>query len=203
MTIPNLLTFLRLALTPVAAVLAYSSGSAGRACALGIFLLAMATDVADGIVAKLPGQSSRLGLYLDPVTDKIIVLTMFFVLADLELLPLWMGMLMMARELVVDGFRSAAATSGEVVGSNVMGKTKGVLQTVCIGLGLALRTLSVDPPQAWLWVTVCTGLTLVVVWIFAGIFLWKNRALVRQAAKHAKLGERLHGGPHTSAIDPR
>jgi len=181
MTIPNLLTLLRLALTPVAAVLAYSSGGAGRAFALGIFLFAMATDVTDGIIAKLPGQSSRLGLYLDPVTDKIIVLTMFFVLADLKLLPLWMAALMLARELIVDGLRSAAATSGQVVGSNVMGKTKGVLQTVCIGLGLALRTLAVDPASAWLWVTTCTGLTLLLVWIFAAIFVWQNLALIRQA----------------------
>jgi CDP-diacylglycerol--glycerol-3-phosphate 3-phosphatidyltransferase len=182
MTVPNLLTFVRLALAPVAAVLAYSSAGAGRACALGIFLFAMATDVVDGLIAKLPGQSSRLGLYLDPVTDKIIVLTMFFVLADLELLPLWMAVLMLARELVVDGLRSAAATSGQVVGSNIMGKTKGILQTVCIGLGLALRTLWVDPPLAWLWVTACTGLTLLVVWIFAAIFVWQNRALIREAA---------------------
>jgi CDP-diacylglycerol--glycerol-3-phosphate 3-phosphatidyltransferase len=181
MTIPNLLTLLRLALTPVAAVLAYSAGVTGRAVALGVFLFAMTTDVVDGIIAKLPGQSSRLGLYLDPVTDKIIVLTMFFVLADLGLLPLWMAFLMMARELLVDGLRSAAATSGQVVGSNVMGKTKGVLQTICIGLGLALRTLAVDPASAWLWVTACTGVTLLLVWTFAAIFVWQNRALIREA----------------------
>jgi CDP-diacylglycerol--glycerol-3-phosphate 3-phosphatidyltransferase len=182
MTIPNLLTLLRLALTPVAAVLAYSSGITGRAFALGVFLVAMATDVVDGIVAKLPGQSSRLGLYLDPVTDKIIVLTMFFVLADLKLLPLWMALLMMARELVVDGLRSAAATSGQVVGSNVMGKTKGVLQTICISLGLGINSFAAAPsPAAKSWVAACTGVTLVIVWIFAGIFVWWNRALLSQA----------------------
>ena len=83
MTIPNLLTVARLLLTPVIAVLAYSPDAAGRAWALGVFLAAMATDVIDGLVARLPGQRSRLGLYLDPVVDKVVLLTMFFVLADL------------------------------------------------------------------------------------------------------------------------
>ncbi len=69
LTAPNLLTFLRLALTPVVAVLAYSPGTRGRTWALGFFLFAMATDVVDGIIAKRPGQASLLGLYLDPVTD--------------------------------------------------------------------------------------------------------------------------------------
>lgn len=182
MTIPNLLTLLRLGFTPGVALLAYSSGTHGRAWALGLFVLAMLTDVADGILAKLLGQSSRLGLYLDTVTDKIIVLTMFFVLVDLGLLPLWIAILMMARELIVEGLRSAAATSGEIVGANVMGKTKGVLQTVCIGVGLAARTLRLDPRVAWASVTACTGLTLLLVWVFAGIFIWQNRALIKQAA---------------------
>jgi CDP-diacylglycerol--glycerol-3-phosphate 3-phosphatidyltransferase len=181
MTVPNLLTFLRIALTPVAAALAYSPGGTGRTSALGVFLLAMATDVADGLIARLPGQSSRLGLYLDPVADKFIVLTMFFVLADLDLLPLWMAMLMLARELLVDGLRSAAATSGKVVGANVMGKTKGVLQTVCIGLALGMRALAAGDQATRFWTTLCTALTLAVIWVFAGVFVWQNRAVLRQA----------------------
>jgi CDP-diacylglycerol--glycerol-3-phosphate 3-phosphatidyltransferase len=179
-TIPNLLTLLRLALTPVVAGLAYSHGAAGRWAALGVFVLAMLTDVADGLIARLPGQSSRLGLYLDPVVDKVILLTMFFVLADLGLVPLWMALLMMARELVVDGVRSAAASAGEVVGANLMGKTKAVLQTACISLGLGLHALQIAPSPARLWTTVATGVTLLAAWTFAGIFLWWNRKLLRQ-----------------------
>ncbi len=55
---------------------------------------------------------------------------MFFVLADLGLMPLWIALLMMAREFVVDGLRAAAATQGKVVGANVMGKTKAVLHVL-------------------------------------------------------------------------
>jgi CDP-diacylglycerol--glycerol-3-phosphate 3-phosphatidyltransferase len=174
-TTANLLTLLRLALTPVVAILAYCPGAAARAAALGVFLFAMATDVADGIIARRPGQQSRLGLYLDPVVDKVILLTMFFVLADLRLLPLWMALLMMARELVVDGVRCAAAVGGRVIGANVMGKTKALLQTATIGLALGLRALSVDDARAAVWVTACTGVTLLLAWVFAAVFVWKNR----------------------------
>jgi len=176
-TLPNLLTLLRLALTPAVAALAYSPGTSARAWALGLFLLAMATDVADGLLARLPGQQSRLGLYLDPVVDKVVLLTMFFVLADLRMMPLWMALLMMAREFVVDGLRGAAATQGKVIGANVMGKTKAVLQTACIALGLGLRVLAVEPSTARSWVTACTAFTLLLAWVFAGIFLFHNKAV--------------------------
>jgi CDP-diacylglycerol--glycerol-3-phosphate 3-phosphatidyltransferase len=184
LTLPNLLTFLRLLLTPVVAVLAYSPGATGRSWALGLFLLAMATDVADGIIASRFKQGSRLGLYLDPVVDKVILLTMFFVLADLGLLPLWMALVMMAREFLVDGLRSTAATSGRIIGANLMGKTKAALQTASIGLGLLLRALAIEDSMAWVWVTALTGLTLLLAWIFAGVFVYWNRALFRQAQPH-------------------
>jgi len=181
MTVPNLLTLLRLALTPVVAVLACSPHTSARACALVIFLFAMATDVADGIIAKLPGQSSRLGLYLDPVVDKVLLLTMFFVFVHVDLIPLWMAALMMAREFVVGGLRSAAATGGQIVGANIMGKTKAVLQTACIALGLGLRVIphSIEPSTARHLTTAATGLTLLLAWIFAAVFVWRNRALLK------------------------
>lgn len=176
-TLPNLLTFLRLLLTPVVAALAYSAGVAGRWWALGLFLLAMATDVADGLIAARCHQRSRLGLYLDPVVDKVILLTMFFVLADLGLAPLWMAALMMARELLVDGLRSTAAATGRVIGANWMGKTKAAMQTATIGLALLLRAGPVQHSTAQWWTTLLTGATLLAAWVFAGVFVWRNRAL--------------------------
>ncbi len=181
MTIPNLLTLLRLALLPVMAVLAYSADGSGRAWALGVFLFAMATDVADGMIARrVEGQRSRVGLYLDPVVDKAVLLTMLFVFADLGLLPLWMAILFMVREFVTSGLRSAAATSGQVVGANLMGKTKAFMQAVCIGLGLGARAFAVEHSAAKLWVTAFAGFTLFLALIFAAVFLWRNRSILRQ-----------------------
>lgn len=182
MTIPNLLTFVRLGATPAVAVLAYSEGASGRAWAFGVFLFAMATDIADGVIARRPGQSSFLGLYLDPVADKVLLLTMFFVLADLDVLPLWMAALMMARDLLVGGLRSAAASRGRVVGANLMGKTKAFLQTACVGLGLGVRAFPVEEALGRRLVWGLTGFTLLLAWVFAGVFLWWNRSLLRRAA---------------------
>jgi len=180
-TVPNLLTLLRLALLPVVAVLAYSPDSSGRAWAFGVFLFAMATDVADGMIARrVEGQRSRVGLFLDPVVDKAVLITMLFVLADLRLLPLWMAILFMVREFVTSGLRSAAATSGQVVGANLMGKTKAFLQALCIGLGLGARAFAVEQSAAKLWVTALAGFTLLLALIFAMVFIWRNRSLLWQ-----------------------
>jgi CDP-diacylglycerol--glycerol-3-phosphate 3-phosphatidyltransferase len=178
LTIPNALTVARLLLLPAIAALAYRPDTAGRLWALGLFLTAMATDVIDGLVAKLPGQRSRLGLCLDPVVDKVVLLSLFFVLADLGLVPLWMALGMMAREFLVDGVRCAAALSGKVLGANWMGKTKAVLQTGSIALGLGLWAWAIEPAAASAWTTTVTGVTLVVAWVFAGVFLIWNRALL-------------------------
>ena len=59
LTVPNLLTLVRLALTPLVAALAYSTTATGRIWALGLFLFAMLTDVVDGWIARLPGQRSH------------------------------------------------------------------------------------------------------------------------------------------------
>ena len=108
MTIPNLLTLLRLVLTPLIAVLACSSTTSGRAWALGVFLFAMATDTADGIIAKRTGQSSLLGLYLDPVVDKIFLVAVYVPLADLGVVPLGLVIVLFVRELAVTPLRSIA-----------------------------------------------------------------------------------------------
>ncbi len=93
-----------------------------------------------------------------------------------------MAALMMARELLVAGLRSAAASRGKVVGANWMGKTKAVLQTACVGTGLGMRTFFAEDSLSTLVTTGVTGLTLLLAWAFAGVFLWWNRALFRRPA---------------------
>ncbi|MDA0323181.1 MAG: CDP-diacylglycerol--glycerol-3-phosphate 3-phosphatidyltransferase [Verrucomicrobia bacterium] len=177
MTIPNNLTLARLLLTPAIAILAYSPRAAHQLAALIVFLAAMLTDVLDGYIARKFNQRSLLGLYLDTVTDKIIVLAMFFVLADLGRLPFWVALLMMAREIVVDGVRAAGAVQGKVVGANWMGKSKTFLQTICIALGLALPLTTMAPGTIRIWVGGFAIFTLSLAWAFAAVFLALNRSL--------------------------
>jgi CDP-diacylglycerol--glycerol-3-phosphate 3-phosphatidyltransferase len=176
MTIPNVLTFSRLLLTPVIIYLAYFPDVLARWTALVLFVLAGLSDCLDGLLARKLKQISPLGTFLDPVVDKIVLLSLFFVLSDLHLVPLWISLLMLTRELLVDGVRSAGAMTGRLVGANFMGKTKATLQSICIGIGLGMWALTWPQETIRLWLTWIAGFTLLAAWVFAFVFLWWQRA---------------------------
>jgi CDP-diacylglycerol--glycerol-3-phosphate 3-phosphatidyltransferase len=102
---------------------------------------------------------------------------MFFVLAHLGRLAFWVALLMMAREIIVDGVRAAGAVQGKVVGANVMGKTKTFLQTVCIATGLGLPAIGMPADAVQMWVGGLAMFTLALAWVFAVVFLVLNRSL--------------------------
>ena len=180
----NLLTFSRLAATPFVVWLMYADTPAARYGALGLFIAAMLTDVFDGPLARRTGRTT-LGNYLDPIADKTLILCVFLCLGERGILPLWMGLVLLARELIVSGVRDVAAAQGKVVGANWMGKTKTFLQVVTVSAGLVLlaRLAGEAGPSAvsstWHHIVWGLGLlTVVVSAVFAGIFLHWNRRLI-------------------------
>ncbi len=178
MTIPNLLTLIRLMATPGVVALIYWTSEPAAWGAFILFILAMVTDGLDGVLARRLNQVTPLGTFLDPVVDKVILLSLFIVLADLRIIPVWMALLMLARELVVDGVRQAGALQRQLVGANFMGKTKAWMQSLCVGIALAMRCLKFSPDIVQFWVTLVTGLTLLVAWTFAFVFLYWNRSIL-------------------------
>lgn len=177
MTLPNGLTFLRLLSLP--AILALAAAGHGAAAA-AVFLAGMLTDVVDGWLARRLNQSSLLGVYLDPLVDKIVILSLLYDLAHRGLLPAAVAHLFLARELLHSGVRDVAAQQGRVVGANWMGKTKAALQTVLVAAGLLLPGLTgfaagglARPARiayvAFAWVT------LAVSGVFFGVFAYRNR----------------------------
>jgi CDP-diacylglycerol--glycerol-3-phosphate 3-phosphatidyltransferase len=100
-TIPNAIGFMRLALIPLFLALALSSESGTDALPLVIFAVIGWTDYLDGISARLPGQYSRLGTLLDPLVDRLLILSGVVVCWHFELLPRWGLALLAARELFV------------------------------------------------------------------------------------------------------
>ena len=101
-TIPNGITLLRLALTPFF-VLAVISGD--HVLALGIFVAAGISDIIDGLVARLLGMRSRLGTYLDPIADKLLLVTAYVVLTlpihDSVTIPLWLTVMALSRDFLI------------------------------------------------------------------------------------------------------
>jgi CDP-diacylglycerol--glycerol-3-phosphate 3-phosphatidyltransferase len=100
-TIPNAIGYLRLALIPVFLVIALSSGDGQSALAVTIFAVVAWSDYFDGIAARVTGQYSRLGALLDPLVDRLLVLSGAVVCWRFELLPRWALAVLAARELAM------------------------------------------------------------------------------------------------------
>jgi len=132
MKIPNILTLIRFLLIPLVALMLYSNDANLVLISIGVFIFAIFTDWADGYVARNFNLKSKFGTFFDPIVDKILILTMFFVFSDLKLIPLWMILLILFREFLVTGIRQVCSTSTKIVGANWMGKTKFSLQALAI-----------------------------------------------------------------------
>ncbi len=98
MNLPNLLTAIRIALVPVFATLLLSGRIGWALC---VFLLAGITDVIDGYVARVYHLETRLGAILDPLADKVLLITAYLLLAALTRVPLWLTVAVVARDLVL------------------------------------------------------------------------------------------------------
>lgn len=98
MTIPNFITIFRLLLVP-AVVLSLLSGDVGWALAL--FVVAGLSDAADGFIARTFDQRSELGAYLDPIADKLLLVSVFVVLGFMGELPLWLVVAVVSRDALI------------------------------------------------------------------------------------------------------
>jgi len=179
LTVPNLLTLLRLAALPVVIVLSRSEFVAASAV---VFVVAMLTDGLDGVLAKRLNQRSLFGLYLDPVVDKIVLLSLFYHLAFMDVLVPAVAHLFLARELLLNGVRSVAASQGTVIGANWMGKTKASLQTLLIAWGLLMPVIvgSSDTGKGLeVAFDASAYAVLAISWCFLSAFIYRNRHLLR------------------------
>lgn len=130
--IANLLSLSRIALTPPIILFLLSTWQEGYFVAGTLFLFAMGTDVADGYLARRGKGASSLGVFLDLIADKILVLAILVVLVQLSLIPNWMAMVIIAREAVVMALRWGAANKGKVIPAAAWGKGKTLVTSIGI-----------------------------------------------------------------------
>jgi cardiolipin synthase len=121
-TIPNAVSFARIALIPVFLVLALSSGDGRIAIATIFFVVVAWGDYLDGILARVTGQYSRLGSLLDPLTDRLLVLSGAVVAWRFELLPRWALAVLGARELLMVVLSQLALRRGLDLKVNMLGR---------------------------------------------------------------------------------
>lgn len=164
-TVPNLLTGLRILLIPVLVVLLLQPGRMASLLAAGTFFLAAWSDFLDGYLARRHGLITPLGKMLDPLADKLIVVSALIMLAAIDRqpsVPAWLVVLVVGRELTVTGLRAIAVGEGYVLGAEELGKYKTIFQVFALhGLILHYPFLAVDWHSAgmyFLWISLVVGL---------------------------------------------
>ena len=131
--LPNLLTLLRILAIPLVGWLLTHPGPREAWTAMFVYLVASLTDFFDGWIARRFGLVTALGKLLDPLADKLLVISALLMLAVLDRkpgIPGWILVVIVGREFAVTGLRSIAASEGIVLGADATGKAKMLLQTI-------------------------------------------------------------------------
>lgn len=133
MNLANKLTLGRIFLVPVFLVfIAVKDIPYGSFIATFIFILASLTDKLDGYIARSRNQITNFGKFMDPLADKLLVTAALISLVELQIVPAWAAVVIIAREFAVSGLRSIAAAQGRVIAASWWGKIKTVIQIIAI-----------------------------------------------------------------------
>ena len=140
MNLPNKLTIFRIILVPIMVIIPFFNIPGeflGIPISLliidAIFIIASITDKLDGYLARKNNQVTAFGKFLDPLADKILVLAAMIMLVEMEKLPAWIPIIVLAREFMVSGYRLIAVEKGGVViAASKWGKLKTITQMIAI-----------------------------------------------------------------------
>lgn len=135
-TLPNLISLIRLALIPVFLVTALGHRSSVGRDAIIIFGIAALSDYFDGLLARLLGQYSRLGVLMDPLVDRLLVVAAMAVTWHYKLLPIWAIAVVLAREVLMIAISRYALSRGLKIEVNWIGRA--ALWLIMMGAGLAM-----------------------------------------------------------------
>jgi len=133
--IPTIITFSRILLIPIFIFVV------GAEPLLGTFIFALAsvTDFLDGYVARKSKQVTKLGILLDPLADKLLVISALIVLVDMGIIQAWIAIVIIAREFIVTGLRIVALSKDIMIPAEFGGKIKTTMQFVSILILLICR----------------------------------------------------------------
>ena len=134
MNFPNILTLSRIVFAVVLVFLLQEGSQLGNILAVIIFTIASITDFYDGYLAKKWGLISDFGKIMDPVADKVLLLSTFGVLAHIDMIAWWMFAVIAIREIVVTGSRLLAFRHGQVLAAERAGKIKTVVQIIAVSV---------------------------------------------------------------------
>lgn len=170
MNTPNKLTLLRVLMIPIYLIIWYMDFSYNYLAALAVFVLASLTDLLDGHIARKRGLVTDFGKFMDPLADKILVMTAMACFCAAGVFPVWAFVIVICREFAVSGLRMVAVEGGKVIAAGWSGKIKTASTMIC----LCVMHFQIPSVLRWIciWVIVMTT-------VYSGIeYFVKNRDCV-------------------------
>jgi CDP-diacylglycerol---glycerol-3-phosphate 3-phosphatidyltransferase len=172
LNLPNLLTLVRILMIPVFVILFITPTPDRSLIAAVIFTVAAVTDLLDGYIARRTGQVTKLGKLLDPIADKLLVLSALILLVNMDRVSALVAILVIAREVAVTGIRAIAAGEGLIIAAETTGKYKMALQVVAIVLLILEGTGLAELGNMHLAGTVTLYLSLVLGYVSGSQYVW-------------------------------
>jgi len=170
--LPNFLTLVRILLIPVFVVIFLAPTPDRSLLAAVVFTVAAVTDLLDGYIARRTGQVTKLGKLLDPLADKLLVLSALILLVNIDRVSAVVALLIIARELAVTGIRAIAAGERLIIAAEVTGKYKMALQVIAIILLILEGTGLAELGNMHLAGTGTLYLSLVLGYVSGGQYVW-------------------------------
>lgn len=188
---PNLLTLVRIGLIPVLLVLLHLEGAWARWLACAVYTIAASTDYLDGWLARSLDQHSRLGRWLDPVADKLLVAATVLVLVAFDRAPLLPSLVILMREITISGLREYLAEARLVLPVSRLAKWKTAVQMTALGF-----LIVGDAGPWWLFVPEigCWGLWLAALLTIVTGWDYVQRSVGHMLAERAESRLRPAGG---------
>ena len=173
MNLPNKLSILRVLCIPVIVLLLYLGGDGYRIAAGILFILAALTDLLDGKIARKYNLITDFGKFIDPVADKLLVLTTLVMLVRGGMMEAWVVIVILCRELAVDGLRMVAVGQGKVIAAGPLGKWKTTFQMITI---VCIILLNKACFATW-YTGVLTGVSVALTLVSAVDYFVRNRSV--------------------------
>lgn len=170
--IPNILTFLRILFIPFFIICALQGR---QVCALIIFIVAALTDTLDGVIARKFNYISDFGKILDPLADKLLVGFALIIFVYIELLPWWLGLLIISREIAMTLYRIYLQKRKIYLSANIFGKIKTTIQMVVIIGALFYEAISYESNVILYIILFLFYLTAFFAWLSFFIYLKQRR----------------------------
>lgn len=186
MNLPNKLSLIRVALIPVMVALMLPQTLICNLLAAAVFGVAALTDYLDGHIARSRHLVTDFGKFIDPVADKLLNLSAMIMLVQGGIMPGWAVVLILARELAVDGLRMVAVGQGHVIAAGQLGKIKTVSQMMMLIWVLVTHAPMYTAPmygEGVLWMSIVSTVLLgwvVVITLWSGIdYFVRNRDCIK------------------------